>query len=43
MNNIEDLEWAYVQDYQSTEPSHNLEAKQIYINKTYTIGKQMKL
>ena len=34
---IEDLEWAYAQDYQSAEPSHNLEAKEIYINKTYRI------
>lgn len=34
---IEDLEWAYTQDYQSTEPSHNPEAKQNYINKTCRI------
>ena len=34
---IEDLEWAYAQDYQSAEPFHNVEAKQIYINKTYRI------
>lgn len=34
---IEDLEWTYARDYQSAEPSHNLEAKQIYINNTYRI------
>lgn len=34
---IEDLEWAYAQNYQSTEPSHNLDAKQICMNKTYRI------
>lgn len=34
---IEDLEWAYTQDYQSVEPPHNPEARQTYINKTFRI------
>lgn len=34
---IEDLEWIYSQDYQSAEPSHNPEARQTYINKTFRI------
>ncbi|MCJ1348186.1 hypothetical protein MMC31_006417, partial [Peltigera leucophlebia] len=34
---IEDLEWAYNQDFQSAEPTNNIEAKQMYTNKTYRI------
>ncbi|MCJ1346903.1 hypothetical protein MMC31_005123 [Peltigera leucophlebia] len=34
---IEDLEWAYSQDFQSAEPTNNIEAKQMYTNKTYRI------
>lgn len=34
---IEGLEWAYAQDFKSAEPSDNLEARQVYINKTYRI------
>lgn len=34
---IEGLEWAYAQDFQLAETSDNLEARQVYINKTYRI------
>lgn len=34
---IESLEWAFTQDFQSAEPTNNVEAKQGYINQTYRI------